>query len=61
MRSTLVITGVVLATAVAFLSMRVATVGVASEHRSATPSASIGIMQLMRDAQGLEVQQYDAF
>jgi hypothetical protein len=61
MRSTLVIAGVVLATAVALLSMRVATVDVAGEDRSATPSVSIGILQMMRDARGLEVQQYDAF
>jgi hypothetical protein len=61
MRSTLFVTGVALATAVALLSMRVVTVHVASEDRPATPSVSIGIMQMMQDAQGLEVQQYDAY
>jgi hypothetical protein len=60
MRSILFVTGVALATAVALLSMRVITLDVASEDRSATPSVSIGIMQMMRDARGLEVQQYDA-
>jgi hypothetical protein len=60
MRSILFVTGVALATAVALLSLRVITLDVASEDRSATPSVSIGIMQMMRDARGLEVQQYDA-
>ncbi|HEY7550868.1 MAG TPA: hypothetical protein VH913_15295 [Hyphomicrobiaceae bacterium] len=60
MRSTLVITGVVLAAAVALLGVRAVTVDVASEDRSATPAVSIGIMQMMQDARGLQVQQYDA-
>jgi hypothetical protein len=60
MRSILFVTGVALATAVALLSMRVITLDVASEDRSATPSVAIGIMQMMQDARGLEVQQYDA-
>jgi hypothetical protein len=40
--------------------MRVITADVASETRSAPPAASIGILQMMQDAQRLEVQQYDA-
>ncbi|HWE19941.1 MAG TPA: hypothetical protein VG758_22630 [Hyphomicrobiaceae bacterium] len=60
MRRTYVIASVALAVAVAFLGMRVITADVASETRSAPPAASIGILQMMQDAQRLEVQQYDA-
>jgi hypothetical protein len=40
--------------------MRVITTHVASEARSASSPVSIDIMQMMRDAQGLQVQEYDA-
>jgi hypothetical protein len=61
MRRTHVIASVTLATViVALLCMRAITAHVASEARSASSSVSIDIMQMMRDAQGLQVQEYDA-
>jgi hypothetical protein len=61
MRRTHVIASVTLATViVALLCMRVITTHVASEARSASSPVSIDIMQMMRDAQGLQVQEYDA-
>ena len=61
MRRTHVIASVTLAAAMlALLGMRVITADVASEARTAPQSVSIDILQMMRDARGLHVQQYDA-
>jgi hypothetical protein len=60
MRRTHVIASVTLATViVALLGMRVITTDVAGEARSAFPSVSIDILQMMRDARDLQAEQYD--